>query len=226
MKVTFKAVAAFYSLSNPTERIRVVGKDLAYFLFSPNWLAQPCYIKPSIVNAFIMSSFLLQGSGHGHQSSPGESLLSWRVSLWRQQWFKLGGLRDSPWSLVQGQVWMRFPKSGQEFLFSPSHKLYSLCCCSSTIIRAMWWNPWDVPCWKPLSPLRTHHTVGKSKIIAWKGLCRLFSSSFPAWDIRDKWQWPLLPPDTLGCLVLPLGGEDCVTVKKNPTHVAFSDRNL
>lgn len=34
MKVTFKAVAAFYSLSNPTERIRVVGKDLAYFLFS------------------------------------------------------------------------------------------------------------------------------------------------------------------------------------------------
>lgn len=41
MKVTFKAVAAFYSLSNPTERIRVVGKDLAYFLFSPNWLAQP-----------------------------------------------------------------------------------------------------------------------------------------------------------------------------------------
>lgn len=41
MKVTFKAVAAFYSLSNPTERIRVVGKDLAYFLFSLNWLAQP-----------------------------------------------------------------------------------------------------------------------------------------------------------------------------------------
>lgn len=78
MKVTFKAVAAFYSLSNPTERIRVVGKDLAYFLFSPNWLAQPWYIKPYIVNVFITSLFLVpfQGSDHGHQSSPENNLLS------------------------------------------------------------------------------------------------------------------------------------------------------
>lgn len=78
MKVTFKAVSAFYSLSNPTERIRVVGKDLAYFLFSPNWLAQPWYIKPYIVNVFITSLFLVpfQGSDHGHQSSLENSLLS------------------------------------------------------------------------------------------------------------------------------------------------------
>lgn len=83
MKETFKAVAAFYSFSNPTERIRVVGKDLAYFLFSPNWLAQPCYIKPYIVNVFIISLFLVpfQGSDHGHQSSPENSLLSYRIAL-------------------------------------------------------------------------------------------------------------------------------------------------
>lgn len=81
MKVTSKAVADFYSFSNPTERIRVVGKDLVYFLFSPNCLAHPWYIKPYIVNVFITSLFLVpfQGSDHGHQSSP-ENISFPRVS--------------------------------------------------------------------------------------------------------------------------------------------------